>query len=417
MIVADLLEKSRWKLKFNKHDQLSAHKIPSGERIGDLVRIRDIAHLGTVVIKCTETRAKYEDAATHKGHGIAEKQDRNSKKIRFRGDMSESGPTKRDDTKPANMGEIRILNLKLNYFMKNEGFVFEIVPADYTSSYKVSESSLTFFSEKEHKVESSTIRVTPYWSTWQPRKALPCWGVRINNNVHKDNPSKESYGNRNQKTSKTSTAIVTKTSFHQVREFCVNVTLNEEAVKEAKKILKAWTKQKRQNIIKKFNDKYCSFVYSGKFSVGAWFGTVATAWRFKGSKEHDSTNLKKCAAEETEHYWSSEIQTSQPSSYRILRNGVRVRMHYVSDPPSIEKMYVGETIREIKNCTVFPANWDEKSHFIPVYEIMKSQAEANKDEDLQKVADIFKKCMKGKTKGVDLRAMGGHVPPIFGLGG
>lgn len=90
--------------KFKKHDQLIAHKIPNGERIGESVHIRDIAHLGTVVIKCTRTRANHKEVATHEKHGLAmipEKQGRNGMDIRHRSDLSESRATRRDNTKTA----------------------------------------------------------------------------------------------------------------------------------------------------------------------------------------------------------------------------------------------------------------------------------------------------------------------------
>ena len=391
-LVSDLLEESRSILKFKKHDQLTAHKTPHGERIDDSLPIRDVAHPRTFVIKCTEKRANHKDAATHDG---------NSKVIRHIGDLSKPGATRRGNTTTADhqhQSEILLLNWKLA--PKVEGFVFKIVPQDYTHIYNESECISTFFSDKEHEEKRSEIRVTQCWSNWQPREALPCWGVRINN-VDKDNQTKQSYENKNQETSKIPTAIVTKTNFYQVREFGVNVTINEQAVKEAKKILEASTRQERQNIIKEFNDKYCSFVYSGKFSAGAWLRIVATARRYKPPKGQDSANLERCAAEETEHYWSWVTQTNRSSSYRHLRHkdpSVRVSVFNVSDPRNIQNMYqLEETIRNVEYCTVFPANWDEKSYFTPVYEIMKSQAEANNDEDLRKVADIFKEYMEGKT--------------------
>ena len=409
-IVSDLLERGRWILNFEKHDQLSAHKIPNGERINDFVRIRDIASLGTVVIKCAGTGANHEDVATHENHGlglIPEKQDGSSDEIRHRGDLSESGTARRGTTITAYKDEIKFLNLKLEIesALKVEGFVYEIVPEDYTHRYKEKEKILTFFSEKEHKEKRSKIRVVPYWSDWQPQEALPCLGVRINNNVGKDDLSKQSYRIKNQKTGEMPVAIVTKTSFHQVRQFGVNVTINEKAVKEAKKILKAKSEQETRTTIKKFNDKYCSFVYSGKFSAGAWLKTVATARRLKRLKEQESTNLEKCATQETDHYWSCKIQSKRSSSYRSSSYrplnkdpSVKVSVFDVNDPPNIRQMYeLEEKIGIVENCTIFPANWDEKSHFIPVYDIMKSQAVSKKDKDLRKVADIFKECMKGKT--------------------
>ena len=390
-------------MKFNEHDHLSAHKIPRGERINNLARIRDIAHLGTVVIKCTGTRANHEDAATRKKHVIAlspVKHDGNSKEIRHRSDSSKSRATRRNNTTIADQDEIKFLNSTLETeraLIRVEGFVFKIVPEDYTHRYKESENTFTYFPGKEHNEKRSEILMIPCWPDWQPREALPCWGVRINNNVGKDNPSKQSHQSKNQ----LPTAIVTKTRFYQAREFSVNVTINEKAVKEAKKTLKVWTKQETQTTIKKFIDKYCSFVYSGKFFAGAWFATMAIARRFEGPKGQNSTNLEKCATEETEHFWSWVTQRSRSSSYRPLRNKnphVRVRMFYESDPRNIRKMcQLEETIKNVKHCTVFPANWKDKSHFTPVYEIMKRQAEANNDDDLRKVSDIFKEYMEGKT--------------------
>ena len=405
--ISDLLEESRSILNFKKHDQLSAHKIPYDQCIDGSVPIRQIAHLGTIVIKCTGRRANHEDSATHNNQGLAlipVKQGRSSKEIRHRGDLFKSGVTGRVYATTADQDEIKSLNMRLKIesaLNRVEGFVFKIVPEDYTHKCKESESTFTFFSKKEHNKKRSKILMIPYRSDLQPREALPCWGVRINNNVGKDNPSKKSHRSRNQGTGKIPVAIVTKTSFHQVREFGVNVTINEEAVKEAKKILKASTKQERQTTIRKFNDKYCSFVYSGKFFAGAWFATMTIAWCFEGAKRQDSAYLEKCAAEETEHYWSWETQRNRFSSYPPLRNkdpSVNVSMVNESDPRNLQKMcQIEEIIRNVKHCTVFPADWDDKSHFTPVYEIMKSQAEATKDEELRKVADIFRVYMKGKT--------------------
>ena len=400
------MEENRSDLNFKKNDKLSAHKAFNDERIDDSVLIRDIAHFGTVVIKCTGTRADREDTETHKKHGLAlisEKQDGTWKDIRQRGDLSESGAPRRDNTTTADQGEIKSLTLKLktDSDLKVEGFVFTIVPEDYKHGYKESESSLTFFSEKEYKEieKRSNIRVIPCWSDWQPRKELPCWGVRITNTVGKDNSSKQLHRNKNQEISKIPIAIVTKTSFYQVREFGVKVTINKKAVKEAKKVLEASTEQAKRTTVKKFNDKYCSCVYSGKFSAGAWLKTVAIARRFKGPKGQDSTNLEKCAAEETEHYWSWVTQRDRHYQHLESKDPrVRVSLADYSHPPRIKKMYELERkIGNVENCTIFPANWDDKSDFTPVYEIMKRQAEANNDEDLRQVSDIFKEYMEGKT--------------------
>lgn len=411
--VSDLLEKSRLRLNFKKDDQLSAHKISNDERIDDSVRIHKIAHLGTVVIKRTETRAIREDAATRKKHGFASisvKQNGNSNEIRHRSDLPQSEPRRRDNTTRAGtkygskQDEICTLNMKrkVHSTPELEGFVYKIVSQECTH-IKDGEIMSMFFSKEEHKEKRSKIRVIPSWSNWQPRNELPCWGVRINNNVGKNNPPKcELHRNKNRETSKIPTVIVTKTNFYSVTEFRVNVTIDKKAVKEAKKVLEMSTKRGKQKAVKEFNDKYCSFVYSGNFCAGASLGTVAKACCVKRPSGQDSTNLlKKCALEETEYYWSWEIQGNRSSSYQFLKNkdpNVKVRVFNTSDPPRIQNMrHLQKAITEVNNCAVFPANWDDKSYFTPVYKIMQSQAEANKDEDLRKVSAIFKEYMEGKT--------------------
>ena len=216
--------------------------------------------------------------------------------------MSPSRATRRDNATTTDQCEISFLNSKLKNVndLEVKGFVFKIIPQDYThtDSYETSDTFLTFFSEKELEEKQSKIRVIQCWSDWQPREAFPCWGVRINNNIDEDNLSEQSYRNKNQETGKIPTAIVP--SFYQVRQFGVNVTINEKAVNKAKKILNLRTNQEKQTAIKKFNAKYCSFVYSGKFSAGAWFGTEATESPLQPLNGHDSTKEQECAAKETE---------------------------------------------------------------------------------------------------------------------
>ena len=393
--VSDLLKISRSSLEFTEHDKLSAHKIPRGECIPDSVRIHDIAHLGTVVIKCNATKENHEDAATHKKHGLAsipEKQDENSE-IRHRGDLSEFGAARRNKMTQAYQREIKFLNMKFASITSRnvKGFVFQIIPGDYEDEPKeLGDSILTFHSEKElEEKQCKILRVIPDWSSWQPSEALPCWGVRINNNIGKDKPSKKSYRKKNQESSKTPIAIVTRTRFHPVREFGVNVTLGKKAVNEAKKILKVW-KQERQNTFKKFNDEYCSFIYSGKFCAGAWLRTAVTA---KPTKGQDAKYLEKCATEETEHLWENQTNRSP----RNKDASVKTSNVHVYDPPNIQNINQMKKIEHMLDCTIFPANWDQKRHFTPVYEIMQSQAKENNDKDLLKVSDIFKECMKGNT--------------------
>ena len=411
--VSDLLEESRLRLKFEKHDQLSAHEMPHGERIDDSVRIRDIAHLTTIVIRRTETRAIRGDAATRKKHGFASisaKQNGNSKEIRHRSDLPQSETRRRDNTKRAGakygskQDEICALNIKLEVHSKFiEGFVYKIVAEEYTHVDKRKENMSTFFSGNEHQEKRSKIRVIPSWSNWKPQKELPCWGVRINSNVDKNNPSEFTlHRNKNRETSGIHRVIVRKTYFYQVREFPVNVAINKKAVKEAKKILEIKTKRGKQQAVKEFNDKYCSFVYSGNFCAGACLATMADACCVKPPNGQDSTNLlKKCALEETEYYWSREIQGNRSLSNQFLKSkdpSVKVHVYNRSDPLRIQNMrHVQKAIREVCSWTVFPANWDDKSYFTPVYKIMQSQAEANKDEDLRRVSAIFREYMEGKT--------------------
>ena len=414
--VSDLLEESRLRLEFEKHDQLSAHEIPHGKCIDDTARIRDIAHLTTIVIRRTETRAIREDAATRKKHGLASisvKQNGNRKEIRQRSDLPQSETRRRRDNTAragtkygSKQDEIFILNIKLEVHStpELEGFVYKIVPEECTHVNTRKESMSTSFSWNEDEEKQSKIRVIPSWSNWQLRNELPCWGVRINNNVGKNNPSEcELHRNKNRETSGIHTVIVRKTCFYPVREFRVNVTINEEAVKEAKRILEIKKKRGKQQAVKEFKDKYCSFVYSGNFCAGASLETVADAYCFK--RPSDSTDvlmtLERCALEETEYYWSSKIQEDRSLSCQFPKNknpNVNVHVFKTSKPPRIQNMlHLQETIREVRNCTVFPANWDDKSYFTPVYKIMQSQAEASKDEDLRKVSAIFKEYMEGKT--------------------
>ena len=412
--VSDLLEESRMRLNFKKDDQLSAHKISHDERIADSVRIHKIARLGTVVIKRREARAIREDAATGKKHGLASisvKQNGNSNEIRHRSDLPQSETRRRDNTRRAGakygskQNEIRTLNMKLEVHSKFiEGFVYKIVAEECIHVDKRKNNMSTFFSRNEHAEKRSKIRVIPSWSNWQPQKELPCWGVRINsNNVDKNNPSEFTlHRNKNRETSGIHRVLVKKTYFYQVREFPVNVTINEKAVEEVKKILEIKTKRGKQQAVKEFNDKYCSFVYSGNFCAGACLATVADACCVKPPNGQDSTNLlKECALEETKYYWSREIQGKRSLSYQFLKSkdpNVTVRVYNRSDPLRIQNMRdLQEAIREVRNWTVFPANWDDKSYFTPVYKIMQSQAEANKDEDLRRVSAMFKEYMEGKT--------------------
>ena len=411
--VSDLLEESRLRLKFEKHDQLSAHEMPHGERIDGSVRIRDIARRTTIVIKRTETRGIHEDAATRKKHGFASisvQQNGNCKEIRHRSDLPHSETRRRDNTRRAGakygskQDEIYTLNIKLEVHSKLiEGFVYKIVAEECTHVDKIKKNMSTFFSWNEHEEKRSKIRVIPSWSNWQPQKELPCWGVRINNNIDTNSPSEFTlHRNKNRETSGIHRVIVRKTYFYQVREFRVNVTINKKAVEEVKKILEIKTKRGKQQAVKEFNDKYCSFVYSGNFCAGACLATVADACCVKPPNGQDSTNLlKKCALEETKYYWSRKIQGNRSLGYQFLKSkdpSVKVHVHNRSDPLRIQNMrHLQEAIREVRSWTVFPANWDDKSYFTPVYKIMQSQAEANKDEDLRRVSAIFREYMEGKT--------------------
>ena len=153
------------------------------------------------------------------------------------------------------------------------------------------------------------------------------------------------------------------------------------------------SEQERQNTFQNFNDKYCSFVYSGKFSAGGYLGTAATARCFDPTEGQDSKYAEKCATEETERWWSGENQTN-PSSGNKSAN-VRMNIVKANNPLKIQNINeLKNKIENVKDCTVFPANWDDKSQFTPVYEIMQSQAEENNDEELRKVSEIFKECMK-----------------------
>ena len=400
--VSDLLEESRWILRFKAHVHLTAHKIPSGERIDDSVCIRDIAHLGTVVIKCAGAGGNHENAANHQKCGLSvlpEKQFAISESIPHRGYLPE-WLVKQNDKTTATMrrknydNEIDILNSKLNN-AGIKGFEFKIIPEEYKHNYKEDELSLTFSSDEERGKKQTKVREIPNWSEWQPDKSLPCWGVKIDNNVSSGTSSRRSYRNKKRETSEIPTAIVVKTSFHQVKEFGVNVTINDSVVKEARKLLKVKIKT-RPNEVKKFKEKYCSFVYSGKFSAGFWLRTVATAWRFPDPKEQDLTALQKCAMEKIERHWSWKSGRSSNPTWTNMDSEVAISLMDDSDPSNIVQMCeIEKKLKNVKNFAIFPANWAKKSNFTPVHEIMQRQAEETGDEDLGKVSDIFKENMEG----------------------
>ncbi len=61
-----------------------------------------------------------------------------------------------------------------------------------------------------------------------------------------------------------------------MKKFRVKVRLSDSAVADAKAILRADMLEKR-SAVAAFNAKYCSQIYTGAFSAGGWFRTIATA--------------------------------------------------------------------------------------------------------------------------------------------
>ncbi|KAK3737717.1 hypothetical protein QZH41_000178 [Actinostola sp. cb2023] len=192
-----------------------------------------------------------------------------------------------------------------------------------------------------------------------------------------------------------------------MKKFRVKIRLNRKTVEDAKKILKAEMNDKRYEIAA-FNDKYCSFVYTGQFSAGGWFRTVATA---TSTESMDFTALEREASARTETHWAASA-----SGYGVSAGGggkegsssnIASQQTQQKDSSSVQVVIMKESapgntasendleskIKNAKNWTVFPISPFielKKSHFTQVYDIMKMQANETNDKELEKVSDIMK---------------------------
>ncbi|CAB4033485.1 Hypothetical predicted protein [Paramuricea clavata] len=308
--------------------------------------------------------------------------------------------------------EIRILTRKINS-EGLEGFVYEIVPESYTDHNESSYYERSFSSEEERRFTQSKVNSTTNWSSWQTEAGFSGWGVSVSASAGHNTSTSEQEGRKTQSTEKTCIAVVTKTSFHQMKKFKVNVKLSERAIKDAKDIMYA-PMLKKQQTIAKFINNYCSFVYSGQFTAGGWFRTVATA---RSNEAVEFAALEKEATERVEKYWSagcsgygvtagggrnwgSSNQTSSQQSQQNTKSSVQVLIRKESAPGNTSNENDLEMkIKEVKNCTIFPVVSAKKSHFIPIYEIVKSQAEAIGDKELANVSHILRLYMKGEAVG------------------
>ena len=306
--------------------------------------------------------------------------------------------------------EIRILTKKINS-EGLEGFLYEIIPESYTDQNESSYYERSFSSEEERRSTQSKVNSTTNWSSWQVEGGFSGWGVSVSASAGQNTSTSEQEGRKTQNMQKTRVAVVTRTSFHQMKKFRVNVKLGERAIKDAKNILYAPMLKKKQAIIE-FNNKYCSFVYSGQFTAGGWFRTVATA---TSNEAMEFTALQREATEKAETHWSagfsgfgvtagggqntgSSSQTNSQQSQQNTKSSVQVLIRKESAPGNTSSENDLETkIKEIKNCTIFPIVDAKKSHFIPIYEIIKNQTEVIGDKQLAIVSHILRLYMEGEV--------------------
>ncbi|KAK3737716.1 hypothetical protein QZH41_000177 [Actinostola sp. cb2023] len=209
-----------------------------------------------------------------------------------------------------------------------EGFDYEIDPDDCVDQNESTYREYSFSSEQERRATQSN-----------------------------DRSSSQHQGSKTDERHKTKTAIVTRTSFHQMKKFRVKVRLNRTTVEDAKKILKA-----------EMNDKW----------------TVATA---TSTESMDFTALEREASARTETHWAASA-----SGYGESAPG-----------NTASENDLESKIKNAKNWTVFPISPFielKKSHFTQVYDIMKMQANETNDKELDKVSDIMRLYMK-ETMAVD----------------
>ena len=305
--------------------------------------------------------------------------------------------------------EISILKKKLRVEGLRPGFLYDINADDLSDLNESIYVEHAFSSEEERKNAQSQVYNTSDWSSWHAECGFSGWGVSVSASAGQTNTSSQHKGSKTEETSKTCTAVVTRTSFHQMKKFGVKLRLDDAAVRDAKEILNAAMHEKREAITA-FNSKYCSYVYSGQFSAGGWFRTVATA---RSTEAMEFSALSRAASDKTETHWeasasgygisagggqrwgkssNSESQQTNQSNHSTV--DVRIRKESAPGNTSSETD-LEIKIKSAKNWTVFPLTGAKKSSFSPIHEIMRNQALETNDKDLLKVSDLMKMYMKG----------------------
>lgn len=305
--------------------------------------------------------------------------------------------------------EIRIFTRKINS-EGLEGFVYEIVPESYTDYDESGYYERSFSSEEQRKSSHSKVSSANSWLSWQAEAGFSGWGVSVSASAGQDNSGSEKLAKQSRSAEKTRIAVVTKTSFHQMKKFRVNVKLDEKAIKDAKGILYASMFNKQQ-VIDEFNNKYCSFVYCGQFTAGGWFRTVATA---KSNEAMEFSALEREATHKTDIHSSaafsgygvtagggvtlgSSSQANTQKSEERTNSCVQVLIRKESAPGNTSNEADLESkIKDVKNCSIFPVMDAKKSHFIPIYDIIQSQAETEGDKALAQVARTLRLHIKGE---------------------
>ncbi|CAB4018099.1 Hypothetical predicted protein [Paramuricea clavata] len=305
--------------------------------------------------------------------------------------------------------EIRMLTRKMNS-EGLEGFLYEIIPESYTDHSHSTCYEHSFYSEEKRKSIQGKVSTTDNWDSWQAEANLSIWGVHVGASAGRRTSIFQQEGKKKQRKEKTCVAVATKTSFHRMKTFRVNVKLSERAMKDAKHILYSLGLE-REQAINEFINKYCSYVYSGPFYAGGWFRIVATA---TSDKAMEFAALYKEATEQTKTHWSaglggcglttsgghnmgSSIQTNGQQSQQNTKSSVQVHIKKESSPGNISSEDGLETkIKDVASRTIFPAIGAEKTQFVPIYEIFENQAEANNDKELAKFSLVLRLYKKGE---------------------
>ena len=291
-----------------------------------------------------------------------------------------------------------------------EGFLYEIIPESYIDHNESSYSECSFSSEEKRRSIQGKVNITANWSSWQVEAGFSGWGVSVKASAAHDASTIEREERNAEGKQKTCFAVVTKTSFHQMKTFKVNVKLGEKAIEDAKHILHVPIAERQRAIIE-FNNKYCGYVYSGPFNAGGWFRIVATA---TSNEAMEFSALTKEASEKTNTHWSagfggcgvnasgdrdmgSIIQTNGQQCQQNTRSSVQVDVRKESSPGNTSNEDDLEMkIRDVASCTIFPVAGAKKPHFIPIYEIVKRQAEAIGDKKLAMVSLALRLYMEGE---------------------